>query len=198
MNSRDQILAAVKANQPTQSALPALDTFTAPRAVSMDAFRKVAETMGSRVLNISSEAEIPALLKEYFSDMPLVVSADPAIAAHCPPPIANWKEGDGRQLQEVDLAIVRAQMGVAENGALWLTESELQVRVLPFIAQHLAIVLQADTILPTMHHAYNKIGDQFTGFGVFIAGPSKTADIEQSLVLGAHGAKSLTIIIVGA
>lgn len=196
MNSRDQILAAVKANQPASSALPALDSFTAPRAVSMDAFRKVAETMGSRVLNIGNESEIPALLKEHFSDMPLIVSADPGLTAHFPLPIANWQEGDGRQLQEVDLAIARAQLGVAENGALWLTEAELQVRVLPFIAQHLAIVLQADTILPTMHHAYNKIGDQLTGFGVFIAGPSKTADIEQSLVLGAHGAKSLTIIVV--
>lgn len=196
MNSRDQILAAVKANQPSPVALPALDSFTAPRAVSIGAFRKVAETMGSRVLEISSEAEIPALLKEYFSDMPLIVSADPALTAHSPQPIANWTNGDGRQLQEADLAIVRAQLGVAENGALWVTEAELQVRVLPFIAQHLAIVLQADTILPTMHHAYNKIGDQFTGFGVFIAGPSKTADIEQSLVLGAHGAKSLTIIVV--
>jgi L-lactate dehydrogenase complex protein LldG len=198
MNSRDQILAAVKANQPAPSALPDLDSFSAPRAVGIDAFRKVAETMGSRVLNISSEADMPALIKEYFSDMPLIVSADPGIAAHCPPPVANWKEGDGRQLQEVDLAIVRAQLGVAENGALWVTEAEMQVRVLPFIAQHLAIVLQADTILPTMHHAYDKIGEPSTGFGVFIAGPSKTADIEQSLVLGAHGAKSLTIIIIGA
>ncbi|WP_298741208.1 LUD domain-containing protein [uncultured Chitinophaga sp.] len=196
MNSRDQILAAVKANQPAASALPDLDGFAAPGTAGVEAFRKVAETMGSRVITISSEAEIPALLKEYFSDMPLIVSADPAIAAWCPNAPVNWKEGDGRQLQHVDLAIVRAQLGVAENGALWLTEAALQVRVLPFIAQHLAVVLQADTILPTMHHAYNVIGDLRSGFGVFIAGPSKTADIEQSLVLGAHGAKSLTIIIV--
>jgi L-lactate dehydrogenase complex protein LldG len=196
MNSRDQILAAVKANQPAPSALPDLAGFTAARPVDPDAFRKVAELMGSRVLNVSSEAEIPALIKEHFSDMPLIVSADPALADHCPPGVANWKEGDGRQLQAVDLAIVRARLGVQENAALWITEEELQVRVLPFIAQHLAIIVHANTIVPTMHHAYNNIGDQFTGFGVFIAGPSKTADIEQSLVLGAHGAKSLTVIVV--
>lgn len=194
MNSRETILAAVKANQPTPSALPALDSFTAARPVDLDAFRKVAEAMGSRILDVSSEADIPALIKQHFSDMPLIVAADPALNEA--PALTNWKEGDGRQLQEVDLAIVRAQLGVAENAALWITEDDLQVRVLPFIAQHLAIVLHADTIVPTMHHAYNKIGDQHTGFGVFIAGPSKTADIEQSLVLGAHGAKSLTIILV--
>src|ERR687885_349102 len=113
MNSRDQILAAVTANQPEPGALPALDSFTAPRAVSIEAFRKVAETMGSRVLSVSNEAEIPALVKLHFADMPLIVSADPALTAHFPLPIANWKEGDGRQLQDVDLAIVRAQLGVA-------------------------------------------------------------------------------------
>lgn len=196
MNSRETILAAVQANQPAPSALPALDSFTAAQPVDLDAFRKVAEAMGSRILDVSSEAEIPALIKQHFSDMPLIIAADPALTAHSPQPIANWKEGDGRQLQEVDLAIVRAQLGVAENAALWVTENDLQVRVLPFITQHLAIVLHADTIVPTMHHVYNKIGEQHTGFGVFIAGPSKTADIEQSLVLGAHGAKSLTIIVV--
>lgn len=196
MNSRETILAAVKANQPAPSALPALDSFTAARPVDLDAFRKVAEAMGSRILDVSSEADIPALIKQHFSDMPLIIATDPLLTAHSPQPIANWREGDGRQLEEVDLAIVRAQLGVAENAALWVTENDLQVRVLPFITQHLAIVLHADTIVPTMHHAYNKIGDQHTGFGVFIAGPSKTADIEQSLVLGAHGAKSLTIILV--
>lgn len=194
MNSRDQILAAVKANQPAPSALPELDGFTAVRPADLDAFRRVAETMGSRVLSVSSESAIPALIKQEFADMPLIISADPALQEDPAP--ASWKEGDGRQLREVDLAIVRARLGVAENAALWITEEELQVRVLPFIAQHLVIVLHADTLVPTMHHAYNKIGDQLTGFGVFIAGPSKTADIEQSLVLGAHGAKSLTIIVV--
>jgi L-lactate dehydrogenase complex protein LldG len=196
MNSREQILAAVKANQPAPGALPELDSFTAPRPVDLEAFRKVAEGMGSQVLRVNHESEIPALLREQYKDAQLVVAADPALYDQAAP--AGWKDGDGRQLQEADLAIVRAQLGVAENGALWVTEQELQVRVLPFIAQHLAIVLAADTIVPTMHHAYNKIGAPQTGFGVFIAGPSKTADIEQSLVLGAHGAKSLTIIITGA
>lgn len=194
MSSREQILAAVKASQPAASALPALDGLTGPRPVDLQAFRKVAEGMGSRVLEVGQESAIPALLREHYADAALVVAADTGL--YDAPAPADWTTGDGRQLQQVDLAIVRARLGVAENGALWITEQELQVRVLPFIAQHLAVVLRADTIVPTMHHAYNKIGDQHTGFGVFIAGPSKTADIEQSLVLGAHGAKSLTIFIV--
>jgi len=47
-----------------------------------------------------------------------------------------------------------------------------------------------------MHHAYDRIGDADYGFGLFLAGPSKTADIEQSLVLGAHGSRSMTVFLV--
>ncbi len=193
MNSRDRILQAVKANQPDASTLPDLQPFISAAPASLEGFRKVAEGMGSRILEINHESEIPALIRQHYTDVQQVVAADPSLYDVAAP--LNWQTGDGRQLQDADLAIVRAQLGVAENGALWLTEQELQVRVLPFIAQHLAVVLELSTIVPTMHHAYERIGGQHTGFGVFIAGPSKTADIEQSLVLGAHGAKSLTIFI---
>lgn len=66
----------------------------------------------------------------------------------------------------------------------------------PFIAQYLAIIVNKKDIIPTMHQAYERIGNQEYGFGTFIAGPSKTADIEQSLVLGAHGARGLIVFLL--
>ena len=103
---------------------------------------------------------------------------------------------DPHTLADVDLAVLPAQFGVAENSALWVTDEHLPLRVLPFICQHLALVVPGQRIVPLMQQAYGVIGAQEYGFGTFIAGPSKTADIEQSLVLGAHGARTLSVFIL--
>jgi L-lactate dehydrogenase complex protein LldG len=99
-------------------------------------------------------------------------------------------------LQNIELAIINAQFAVAENGAVWLTENDYKIRVLPFICNHLAVIIDKNNIVNTMHQAYDLIANTNYGFGVFIAGPSKTADIEQSLVLGAHGPKTMTVFIM--
>ncbi|MEY4275355.1 MAG: hypothetical protein RL638_2303 [Bacteroidota bacterium] len=100
---------------------------------------------------------------------------------------------DGLSLAEVEVLEIDGEFGVAENGAIWLTEEALPHRVAPFICQHLVIHVQK--IVPNMHAAYEELTHQTSGFGLFLAGPSKTADIEQSLVIGAHGARSLTVVI---
>ncbi len=105
---------------------------------------------------------------------------------------------DPLQLAGVDLAVLHARLGVAENGAMWLSETEMVYRALPFITQHLILVLDRAALVPTMHVAYRRIDIRQTGFGVFVAGPSKTADIEQSLVIGAHGPRSLTVVLRGS
>ena len=92
-------------------------------------------------------------------------------------------------------AFFGGRFGVAENGAIWLEDDDLPHRILPFIAEHLILKLKTGNIVPDMHEAYNKLTDRDFGFGVFISGPSKTADIEQSLVYGAHGAKELTVLL---
>lgn len=103
---------------------------------------------------------------------------------------------DPHELEDLGLAILDGQFGVAENGAIWLEDVNLGLRALPFITEHLVIVLDRNKLVETMHQGYDLVGNTHSGFGLFLAGPSKTADIEQSLVIGAHGAKSLRVVLV--
>jgi L-lactate dehydrogenase complex protein LldG len=103
------------------------------------------------------------------------------------------KTMDGLSLAEVEVLEIDGEFGVAENGAIWLTEEAMPHRVAPFICQHL--VINVSKIVPNMHAAYEELKKPSSSFGLFLAGPSKTADIEQSLVIGAHGARSLTVVI---
>jgi L-lactate dehydrogenase complex protein LldG len=102
---------------------------------------------------------------------------------------------DARSLRNVDVAIIKGDWGIAENGAIWVPQEQLPARVLPFITQHLILLLPTDKIVETMHDAYHYIRPDTTPFGVLIAGPSKTADIEQSLVKGAQGARSALVVL---
>jgi L-lactate dehydrogenase complex protein LldG len=79
---------------------------------------------------------------------------------------------------------------------MWISETHMANRLIPFICQHLVIVLNPVVIVNNMHEAYQQLNVSAEGFGVFIAGPSKTADIEQNLVIGAHGARSLRVYII--
>ncbi|MEJ0056136.1 MAG: LUD domain-containing protein [Bacteroidota bacterium] len=119
-------------------------------------------------------------------------------------PSLDWKDADDVRsetaisLEKVEVAIIQGELGVAENGAIWVPETAMGHRALPYICQHLVIVLPISKIVPTMHQAYAEINIAANGFGAFIAGPSKTADIEQSLVIGAHGARSLNVFLLDA
>ncbi len=100
------------------------------------------------------------------------------------------------ELKDLDLAVFEGVFGVAENGAIWIENDQNKHRALYFIARHIVIVLPKAEIVDTMHQAYERIDLSHSGFGTFISGPSKTADIEQALVIGAHGPESLCVVLV--
>ena len=101
---------------------------------------------------------------------------------------------DPHSLQDVDLAIIKGEFAVAENGAVWVKEDDNLNRAVYFIARKLLIIVPKDNIVNSMHEAYKKIDFSKGGFGTFISGPSKTADIEQALVIGAHGAMECRVL----
>ncbi len=101
-----------------------------------------------------------------------------------------------RELEDLDFVIVPGEIAVAENGAVWVTDQGLKHRVVYFINQHLIIVVRRSAIVHNMHEAYARLNLGTAMFGCFISGPSKTADIEQSLVIGAHGCCSMQLYVI--
>jgi L-lactate dehydrogenase complex protein LldG len=195
MSSRGKILAAIKTNQPAPQPLPPLDSVT---SINYDdiflQFVTVLQTIGGTIVEIQNTNEVIEYVKNNFSSNQNYVTTLPQLTG-----IKQLDENlDAHFLENIEVAIVSALFGVAENGSVWLTGKEIKIRALPFICQHLAAVLNKKDIVSNMHQAYNLIGDAAYDFGVFIAGPSKTADIEQSLVLGAHGPKTMTVFILNA
>lgn len=194
-SSRDKILAAISQNQPASMPLPDISFLKGGSEDPEVKFTTVLTTIGGKVLKVKSFDEIKNLLPEHFDTGKRVVTTLTELSD-----IVELNTGwaiDPHTLEDIELTITSAHFAVAENGAVWVTEDLIKQRVLPFICQHLAVVVDVKNIVPTMHEAYQKIGDTVYGFGTFIAGPSKTADIEQSLVLGAHGPRSMTVFLLG-
>ena len=92
--------------------------------------------------------------------------------------------------------MLSGEFAVAENGAVWVTDAKLKHRVPFFLSQHLALIVPAGEVINNMHDAYERLSFGGPRFGAFISGPSKTADIEQSLVIGAHGPRSHVVFLV--
>jgi len=194
MSSRETILAAVHANQPERMKLPDISLFETEAKGSLEKFGAVLTGVGGKVDYVSDYAEIVRIiLAEYGSDVRIVSPVKELHGLR----LENLENmASIHDLRDVEVAVLKAHFGVAENGAVWITENEMQHRILPFVTQHLAVIINENTIVPTMHNAYELISKTTYGFGSFIAGPSKTADIEQSLVIGAHGPRSMTVFII--
>ncbi len=194
--SRATILNAIRQAQGSPTPLPEVPMAalkSLPRPASLADFIATLDLIGARPVRASGYPEAALWLRENLPANAVIASAIPAL----PGTLDLAAIPDPHALDGIHTAILPARFGVCENGAVWLDESELGPhRVLPMIAEHLFIVMRAGDLVATMHQAYDRIGHIGTGFGLFLAGPSKTADIEQCLVIGAHGARGATVFIL--
>ena len=195
MNSREKILGAISINKPSLIELPVIDIkSTSSLSVDwVDEFIKTLESIGGKVVQLSSidliklEIQQAKLRGEYIvNTLPVLGEVNNEINPTM----------EASLLESIDRAYIEGSIGVAENGSVWLYEHQIKNRLLPFICQHLVICLNINKIVPNMHEAYRQVDVAKEGYGVFLAGPSKTADIEQSLVIGAHGARSLLVYLI--
>lgn len=202
-SAREDVLREVRRNLPADSPLPSLSgewtQYADPHAQFLEVLRSVGG-VGALVYGVQSLREELAALRESLS-VAQVYSAMPEILA------GNVDVGaidDPHGLAAVDLAILPGELAVAENGAVWVTSARVPHRVAYFLSQFVALVVPADCIVSNMHEAYQWLhahADAAAPFvaprwGTFMSGPSKTADIEQALVIGAHGARSLHVFLI--
>lgn len=193
--SRQTILDRLMAKVVESPGLPTPDPLKLTRFDDpLAKFSEVLETVGGQVHLVDDPRQVAKILGkiEVFANAERIVSLVPEAADNT---FDISSIDDPHDLSAVDWTIARGDFFVAENGAIWIDGQTLPHRVLLFIAQYLAIVVSRREFVHHMHDAYARIEAPKSPFGVFVSGPSKTADIEQSLVLGAHGCRALQVFL---
>lgn len=194
MNAKAQILANIRQHPLPDSPLPELNDDWIRFPDREARFLETLRSVGGQAEALAGRAELETAIRR----LEAVCHAE-NIVCTVPELLLGSDEldlvDDPHALAHIDLAITRGQFAVAENGAVWVTDRDLRQRAILFITQHLVVVVPRSEIVDTMHQAYGRIRFEGPGYGVFISGPSKTADIEQSLVIGAHGPRSMTVLL---
>ena len=193
MSSKDLILNKIKElNNVKEVPLPIINDFGIKYENKIEKFIDVIQTVGGKCL-LSTKEDLDTLIKNLYPNSKLIASNVEGVN------IGNFNSNDSKnpyELKKLDLAIVKGEFAVSENGAVWIQNQDNRHRVLYFIAQNIVIVVNKKDIVNNMHEAYGKINFDDSEYGVFVSGPSKTADIEQSLVIGAHGPKTGYVIFI--
>jgi L-lactate dehydrogenase complex protein LldG len=198
VSARDAILASVRASRLAVDDRPidapdvvrASRSFGKPLGDMLERFTAAARATAVDV-NVCTRSELPSLIATWYPDARVVASMVDGVSGS-----RIAASTDPHMLSNTDLFVCEAEFGVAENGALWLTDARLGQRAALFLATDVLIVLLRHTVVDDLHRAYARVDLSSIPFGIFVAGPSKTADIEQSLVIGAHGPKSVRVAIV--
>jgi L-lactate dehydrogenase complex protein LldG len=192
MTSREAILAAVRENQPVPVRLvPAVPLFERTSRPLLDEFRDNVIRMGGK-LAPAYGGDLDGLVRSLFPDAAVICSAAPEVRGTRP----LDTNMDPAELADVDVGVARAAFGVAETGSVWLSEEELKVNALGFLAQHFVVLLDPTRIVGNLHQAYRDPRFTTARYAVLVSGPSATADIEGVLIHGAQGVRSLTVVMV--
>lgn len=204
MSSREDILQNIRRNTRVRYEKPDLSDLEHEALTYEDKvaqFSEVIKIVGGQAVVLQKGEDVNELIKKIYPEARRIASVVSevqtgsgvqAITCGTFHPDDVEKSGD---LDGTDLAIVDGRVGVCENGAVWL-QQDVEQRAVYFISEALVILLDRKNLVNNMHEAYKRIDTGEYGYGVFVSGPSKTADIEQALVMGAHGARSVTVILL--
>lgn len=195
MSKKEDILGRIKANIHESYDMPELDGI---RPVSYEdpvkQFAEMTATVGGRAVMPGDDGngdDLNALIRRLYPEAKEIASnvEGITIATRNPDTVAEAQELNG-----TDVAVLRGEIGVAENGCVWIPQT-MKEKAVCFISEYLVIIVDRKNIVSNMHEAYARISMPDMGYGCFISGPSKTADIAQALVMGAQAARGVTVVI---
>ena len=193
MASKEDILRKYRANVREKFDMPDLSDIAAVTyPIPLLQFINMTCAVGGNAIEVDKGRNVNQLIRELYPDAREIASNLPeiTIATRNPDEV-----GRARDLNGTDVGIIRGEFGVAENGCVWIPQT-MKERAVMFISENLVILLNKRQIVNNMHEAYRRIGINDYGYGTFISGPSKTADIAQVLVMGAQAARSATVLLL--
>ena len=195
MSNKDDILKRYRANVREKFDMPDLSdikAITYPDPLVQ--YITMTESVGGHVIEVKEGQDVNQLIKDLYPDAKEFASNLPEITIATRDPD---NVGRARDLNGTDVGIIRGKFGVAENACVWIPQT-MKEKAICFISENLVILLPKSQIVNNMHEAYKRIefDKEYDGYGTFISGPSKTADIAQVLVMGAQAARSATILLL--
>lgn len=192
MSSKEEILAKIRRNTQTRYDKPDIaDIKRLSYQDKIEQFCMISRSVGGTAVILGEGEDVNAVIRRTYPGTMRIASVLPEISC------ATFNPDnldDPRELDGTEVAVVSGEIGVAENGAVWIPQ-KVKNKAIYFISEKLVILLDRNKIVDTMYDAYRELDGQEYKFGTFISGPSKTADIEQALVMGAHGARDVLVIL---
>ena len=193
MSKKEDILSKYRKNVRERFDMPRLDDIqgiTYPDPLKQ--FKSMTESVGGKVVELEKDQDVNELIKKLYPEAKEIASHLPeiTIATRNPDTI-----GSPQALNGTDVGVIKGVFGVAENACVWIPQA-MEEKAVCFISENLVILLKKSEIVNNMHEAYKRIEFNDYGYGTFISGPSKTADIAQVLVMGAQAARSATVVLI--
>ncbi len=193
MSNKEDILNKIRRNIHQTFDMPTLDNLKPiTYKNTLQQFVDMSHTVGAQVAELQPGQDLNEIIHKLYPEAKVFASnvAGLSIASLNPDTVSQAQELNG-----TDVGIVEGKVGVAENGCIWIPQT-MKERAVCFISEYLVILLDRHAVVNNMHEAYSRIQMSDYGYGCFISGPSKTADIAQALVMGAQAARGVTVILI--
>jgi L-lactate dehydrogenase complex protein LldG len=190
MSSREIILNSIRENKPISDlALPPIPSYphTLTQREGLELFMKNLSDNAAIVKIINSSDSIPDLILKQWNEHGHI---------HAPGfPYLHNTPATIESANKLDITVINGSLGVINNGAIWIHDLNLEHRSVAFLTKYLVILIDQNDLVFNLHEAYSRLNPDDFGYGVWISGPSKTGDIEQALVIGAHGPLEVMVLI---